>query len=297
MAILREYRLGALEAGGTKMVCAVGNEQGVIMDQIVIPTETPEITMPQIIAFFQKYEIKALGIACFGPLDLTRGSSTYGYITTTPKLAWRGYNIVGAMKKALSVPIGFDTDVNGSALGEAACGALRGLSHGMYITIGTGIGAGIIANNQLLHGMLHPEAGHILMRQHPDDEFEGLCPYHRHCFEGLASGPAIEKRWGKAAQFLADREEVWRLEAYYIAQAIVNYIMVLSPQRIVLGGGVMHQTQLMPLIREEVLKQMNGYVQTREMEHLEDYIVLSELGDRQGILGALELGRLELLPD
>lgn len=294
MAILQENLLGALEAGGTKMVCAVGNEQGVILEQIVIPTEAPSVTMPQITAFFQKYEIKALGIACFGPLDLTRDSSTYGYITTTPKLAWRNYNIVGEMQKTLSVPIGFDTDVNGSALGEAAWGALRGLSHGMYITIGTGIGAGIIANNQLLHGMLHPEAGHILMRQHPDDRFEGLCPYHRHCFEGLASGPAIEKRWGKSAQLLADREDVWRLEAYYIAQAIVNYIMVLSPQRIVLGGGVMHQTQLMPFIREGVLRQMNGYVQTREMEHLEDYIVLPQLGDRQGILGALELGRLEL---
>lgn len=294
MAALHDGYLGALEAGGTKMVCAVGNEQGMILDQLVIPTETPEATMPQITDFFLKYNIKALGIACFGPLDLTQGSPTFGHITTTPKLAWRGYDIVGKMKKEFLVPIGFDTDVNGSALGEAVWGALQGLSHGMYITIGTGIGAGIIVNGQLLHGMLHPEAGHILMRQHPDDAFEGTCPYHRHCFEGLASGPAIEKRWGKEARLLTERDEVWRLEAYYIAQAIVNYIMILSPQRIVLGGGVMHQTQLVPLIREEVSKQLNDYVRTKELENLEEYIVLPALEDRQGILGALELGRMEL---
>lgn len=288
-------RLGALEAGGTKMVCAIGDENGNIFERTSIPTETPEITMPKIAEYFKDKEIEALGIGCFGPIDLNRKSETYGYITTTPKLAWANYNIVGYLKDALGVPVGFDTDVNGSALGEATWGCTQGLDSSMYITIGTGVGAGIISNGKLLHGMLHPEAGHLLMRKHPDDTYEGKCPYHKTCFEGLAAGPAIEARWGKKGVELADRKEVWEMEAYYIAQALVDYIMVLSPQRIVLGGGVMHQEHMMPLVREALKKQLAGYIQTKELEDLENYVVLPSLNDNQGIMGALKLGLDEMM--
>lgn len=287
-------RLGALEAGGTKMVCAIGNERGEILERISIPTETPEVTVLQMIAFFRDKGIKALGIGCFGPIDLNRASATYGCITTTPKLKWAGYDIVGAFRKALSIPVGFDTDVNGSALGEATWGITKGLDTSMYITIGTGVGAGIIANGKLLHGMLHPEGGHVLLARHPDDTYEGKCPYHKNCLEGLAAGPAIEARWGKKAVELSDRKEVWEMEAFYIGQAIVDYIMILSPQRIILGGGVTHQEHMMPLVRAEVKRQLNGYVKTGELADLDSYIVLPSLKDNQGIMGAVKLALNEL---
>ena len=287
-------KLGALEAGGTKMVCAVGNENGEIFERISIPTETPEITMPKIVEYFKDKGIEALGVGCFGPIDLNRDSETYGYITTTPKLAWANYNIVGTLKEGLNIPVGFDTDVNGSALGEATWGITKGLENSMYITIGTGIGAGVISNGKLLHGMLHPEAGHVLLRKHPDDHYEGKCPYHKTCLEGLAAGPAIEARWGKKGVELADRKEVWEMETYYIAQALVDYIVILSPQRIVLGGGVMHQEHMMPLVREQVKEQLNAYIQTKELADLESYIVLPSLNDNQGIMGALKLALNEL---
>jgi fructokinase len=286
-------RLGALEAGGTKMVCAIGNENGEIFERVSIPTEAPDITMPKLISYFADKEIEALGIGCFGPIDLNRDSKTYGCITTTPKLAWKNYNIVKMFQEALNVPVGFDTDVNGSALGEATWGITKGLENSMYITIGTGIGTGIVTNGKLLHGMLHPEGGHLLLSRHPKDSFGGTCPYHKTCLEGLASGPAIEARWGEKGTQLADRREVWELEAYYIAQALVDYIMVISPQRIVIGGGVMHQEHLMPLIREEVKRQLAGYIDTKELLDMEQYVVLPSLNDDQGIMGALKLGLSE----
>lgn len=271
------------------MVCAIGNEQGEIIERISIPTETPEITVPKLIEYFKDKEIEALGIGCFGPIDLNRTSDTYGTITTTPKLAWQNFNIVGAFQDALSVPVGFDTDVNGSALGEATWGITRGLDNSVYFTIGTGVGAGIISNGKLLHGMLHPEGGHVLLAKHPDDSYEGRCPFHGTCLEGMASGPAIEARWGKKAIELADRKEVWEMEAYYIGQALVDFIMILSPQRMILGGGVMHQEHMMPLVREELRRQLSGYILTKELEDLESYIVLPSLNDNQGIMGALKL--------
>ena len=285
--------IGALEMGGTKMVCAVGDENGTLREQTTFPTETPEITLPKLIGYFREQKVDALGIGCFGPIDLDRKSPTYGYITTTPKTAWRNCNVVGAFQEALQIPVGFDTDVNGSALGEHTWGIGRGLDNCIYITIGTGIGVGVISKGKLLHGLLHPEGGHILLRSRPGDRFEGCCPFHGTCFEGMASGPAIEKRWGKKGYELADREIVWNLEAEYIAQALVNYTMILSPQRIILGGGVMHQEQLLPMIRERFAALLNGYVKTKELEDLDTYIVLQSLNDRQGILGALRLGQLE----
>ena len=281
---------GSLEAGGTKMVCAIGDEQGNILERISIPTLAPENTMPAILDFFKNKNISALGIGCFGPVDLDKKSPTYGYITTTPKLAWKNYDIVGVCEKELGVPVGFDTDVNGSALGEATWGCTKDLDNSIYITVGTGIGVGVIIDRKPYHGMLHPEGGHIFLARHPQDPMErGVCPYHELCLEGLASGPSIQARWGKPGVELADRKEVWELEAYYLAQAICSYIMILSPERIIVGGGVAHQEQMMPLIRAEVKRQMGGYIAAKGMQDLDNYIVLPSLNDNQGILGALKL--------
>jgi len=284
--------LGALEAGGTKMVCALGNEHGEIFEQVSIPTETPEITMPKIIGYFSGKKIEALGIGCFGPLDLDKASPTYGHITSTPKISWINCNIMGVLDEALHVPIGFDTDVNASALGEATWGALKGLDSGLYITIGTGVGVGIYSGGRLLHNMLHPEAGHVLLTKHPEDSYEGKCPYHGACFEGLAAGPAIDGRYGVSALELVDNKKVWEIEAYYIAQALMGYILTVSPRRIILGGGVMHQQQLFPLVREKVKELLNGYLQTKELEDMDSYIVPAALNDNQGIMGCLQLAVL-----
>lgn len=287
-------RLGALEAGGTKMVCAVGDETGTIYEQVSIPTTTPEETMPKIIAYFQDKEIEALGIAAFGPVDVNPASPTYGSILDTPKLPWRHYSILNTLKKAFPIPMGLDTDVNGSCLGEMTYGSAKGLNSVMYITIGTGIGAGIAIDGKLVHGMLHPEAGHILIAPTAGDETNCVCPYHKNCLEGLAAGPSIEKRWGGKAIDLAEREEVWELESDYLAQAIMNFILIVSPQRIILGGGVMHQLQLFPLIRQKVLEKMNGYIRTSEMKDMDTYIVPASLNDDQGILGCIRLAELAI---
>lgn len=284
-------RLGALEAGGTKMVCAIGNEMGEIFEQISIPTETPEITVPKMIEYFKEKEIEALGIGCFGPIDPDKDSKTYGYITSTPKLAWVNYDIVGAFEKALGCPVGFDTDVNGSVLGEVTFGQAKGKKSVVYVTIGTGVGVGVYIEGKLLHGMLHPEAGHVLIKKREDDTYEGRCPYHKTCLEGLAAGPAVEERWGKKAIELKDEKAVWDLEAYYIAQALTGYILTLSPEVIILGGGIMHQEQLFPMIHSYVLEMLNGYLQTDELKDIDHYIVSASLNDNQGIMGCLELAK------
>lgn len=289
--------LGALEAGGTKMVCAIGNEQGQVLERISIPTVSPEETVPSIIDFFKKYNIEALGIGCFGPINPVKGTATYGHITTTPKLAWQNYDIVAAFKEALGCPVGFDTDVNAAVLGEVSFGAMRGLDSCIYVTVGTGVGVGVFTGGAMLHGMMHPEAGHILLQRHPSDTYGGKCPFHGNCLEGLASGPAIEERWGAKAETLGERSEVWELEAYYIAQACVNYTLVYSPKRIILGGGVMHQEQLFPLIREQYQKLMADYVVTPELENLNRYITPSSLHDDQGVMGCLKLAMNALEDD
>ena len=287
-------RLGALEAGGTKMVCAIGDETGKIFEQISIPTRTPEDTIPEIIDYFQKAQIEALGIGCFGPIDPDRQSATYGYITSTPKLAWANFNIVNAFEKALNCPVGFDTDVNGSVLGEVTFGQAKGKSCVVYVTIGTGVGAGIYIEGKLLHGMLHPEAGHVMIQRREGDNYQGKCPYHGTCLEGMAAGPAVEERWGRKAVELKDRKEVWDLEAYYIAQALTGYILTLSPEMIILGGGIMHREKLFLMIRDYVKEMLGGYIKTEELENMENYIVPASLNDDQGIMGALELGKRAL---
>lgn len=276
------------------MVCAVCEENGTILKKEIFPTTTPGETVPVMTRFFKKEGIAALGIGCFGPINPCKESKQYGYITTTPKLAWQNYNIVEVFEQALKCPVGFDTDVNAAALGEAVYGITRGLKNSIYMTIGTGIGVGVMAEGKLLHGMMHPEAGHILIHRHPADTYEGFCPFHKDCLEGLAAGPALEKRWGIKGAELTGKAEVWELESYYIAQACVNYCMMLSPQRIVLGGGVMKQPSLLPLIRRTFTDLMAGYVCTTEVTDTQNYIVGASLEDNQGILGCVELARQAL---
>lgn len=285
--------IGGIEAGGTKMVCAVGDENGMIIDRITFSTRLPKETFADMIGYFKEWDIEALGIGCFGPIDLNRQSRTYGYITKTPKRGWENCNIVGVFKDALGVPVGFDTDVNGAILGEVTWGAAKGMENAVYMTVGTGIGVGVYLNGALLHGLIHPEAGHILLIKHPEDSYEGCCPFHKNCAEGLASGPALEGRWGRKAAELAGQKKVWELEAYYIAQAVTDYILVYSPQRIILWGGVMHQNNLFAFVREEVKRFLNGYI-SHEMicDDIEEYIVPPALGEDPGIMGAIRLGML-----
>ena len=285
-------RYGALEAGGTKMVCAIGDENGTILDRTRIPTTTPEETIPQLLSYFENRDIDALGIACFGPVDPDPESATYGHILQTPKIAWRNTDIVGAFSGALRVPVGFDTDVNGSLLGEVTYGVAKGIQNAVYYTVGTGIGAGVMVNGKLLHGMQHTEAGHILMRPVGGDSYPGCCPSHGMCLEGMASGPAIEGRWKKKAEQLSDDAAVWELESAYLAQAMTATILLLSPEIIILGGGVMEQRQLFSLIREKTLDLLNGYLDTKQLRAMDTYIVPASLDGNQGILGCLRLAAM-----
>ncbi|MFF2886179.1 ROK family protein [Paenibacillus sp. NPDC057967] len=281
---------GAIEGGGTKFVCGIGMEDGTIRETVTIPTTTPEETMGKAMAYFADKRIEAIGIGTFGPVDVNVDSPAYGSVTSTPKPHWSGFDIVGYVKRELNVPVGFDTDVNAAALGELLWGAAQGLQSCLYMTIGTGIGAGAVAEGKLLHGLTHPEMGHIIVRRHPEDRYEGKCPFHGDCLEGLAAGPAVEARWGVKASELGEDHAAWRMQSYYMAQALVNYILILSPERLILGGGVMHQSHLFPLIREQVKGLLKGYVHHPALEQdIDSYIVKPGLGDKAGISGALAL--------
>jgi fructokinase len=283
---------GAIEAGGTKFICAVGTGPE-DLETIQIPTTSPGATMDAAIDFFRprRTELEAVGIASFGPVDLNPESWTYGYITSTPKAGWRNCDIAGAVRKSLDLPVGFDTDVNGAALGEARWGAAQGLPDFLYLTVGTGIGGGAVANGRVLHGLVHPEMGHIRpQHDRSRDPFDGVCPFHGDCLEGLASGPAIEARWNIPARDLPPTHPGMALEAHYLALGLANWVCTLSPRRIVLGGGVMQQAHLFPMIRKELLELLNGYVQAREItECVDHYVVPARLGGRAGVLGALVL--------
>lgn len=288
--------LGGIEMGGTKIVCAVGNKKGKILDRFVLPTSDPQVTLGAIFEYYEDKNIDCLGIGSFGPIDLDKSSKTYGYITTTPKKDWANTNVVRFFK-ALNVPIGFDTDVNAACIGEAIHGAGVGLDSIVYGTIGTGIGFGVYLDGHLLHGLMHTETGHMLIQKHEKDKyFIGPCPYHTNCLETLASGPSIEKRWGKRGEYLANRVDVWQLEAYYLGQALANCVMCYSPKKIILGGGVSHNERLLSLVRKETLRDLNGYIIKDEIiNHIDEYIVAPKLGDNAGIIGCMELGKLELL--
>jgi len=298
---------GGIEGGGTKFICAVGTGTGEILAETRFPTTTPDETLALAVDFFKEQSqslgpLASIGVASFGPLDLRPVSSpqgasvTFGHILPTPKPGWTNADIVGPLRAALDVPIGLDTDVNGAALGEWRWGAAQGLDTFIYLTIGTGIGGGGLVNGKLIHGLLHPEMGHIpLPHDKMTDPFEGNCPFHSDCFEGLASGPAMEKRWGQKAETLPPDHPAWDLEAHYIALALGAFICTLSPQRIILGGGVAQQPQLMPLIRQKTQAMLNGYVQSAEiLENIDSYIVPPMLGGRAGVLGAIALAQLAI---
>ena len=284
-------RLGALEAGGTKMVCAIGDEHGNVIERYSLPTRGGDETVREIIEYFRAHPVEALGVSSFGPLNLDPASPEYGNITTTPKAGWANYPLRRNLAEALGVPVGIDTDVNGAALAEARIGAGKGVDSLVYYTIGTGIGGGAVVNGQLLHGLVHPEMGHMLLRPVENDPApHGFCPYHDGCLEGMAKGPAIEKRWGKPAAELPEDHIAWEIEAEYLAQMCVNTIVVLSPKMIVLGGGVMHQMHLFPRIRRRTRELLNGYVaHSAILENIDAYIVPPALGDNAGAAGSLLL--------
>ena len=282
---------GGIEAGGTKFICAVGTgPQDFILKRI--PTTTPEETISRVISYFQEQQcVSAIGIGSFGPLDLNHSSSTYGYITSTPKPGWDYTDLAGTIKRALKVPVGFDTDVNTAALGEHKWGVAQGLDNFIYLTIGTGIGGGGMINGQLMHGLVHPEMGHIrIPHDKSADPYAGCCPFHDDCLEGLASGTAIEKRWGQRGEELPDDHAAWLWESYYLALAISDFICTLSPEKVIIGGGLMEKKQLFPMIRKNVFQLLNGYIQAKAvMEDIESYIVPPGVGGLAGILGAIAL--------
>jgi fructokinase len=285
---------GGIEAGGTKFVCAVGTGPDDLRAEARFPTTRPEETIGQAIRFFQEQAAKeplaAIGIASFGPVDPNPKSPTFGYITTTPKAGWAQTDFAGQLGRTLGVPVGFDTDVNGAALGEHRWGAAQGLDTFIYLTIGTGLGGGAMVNGQLSHGLIHPEMGHILLPRLENDNFAGVCPYHGACLEGLTAGPAIEARWGQRAETLPLEHPAWEIEAHYLALGLVNFICTLSPQRIIMGGGVMEQRQLFPLVRQKVQTLLNGYVQSPAiLERIDEYIVPPGLGSKAGVSGAIAL--------
>lgn len=279
---------GSIEAGGTKFVCAVADEELKIVERISIPTTTPEKTLAQVNTFFDAYQLIALGVGSFGPIDVNRQSSNYGYITSTPKPGWKNVNLLGALKERYDIPIAWTTDVNAAAYGEMHLGAGKKTQSCIYLTVGTGIGGGAVVNGDVLQGFSHPEMGHISVRRYNNDVLESTCPYHDDCLEGLAAGPALEKRTGTKGQFLEIDHDVWEIEAFYLAQALMNYTLVLSPEKIILGGGVMKQTHLFPKIRESLQQQLGGYV---SLPDLENYVVGCDLGDNSGTMGCLLLAK------
>ena len=285
--------LGGIEAGGTKFVCAVGSGPDDLR-QTRFPTTTPEETIEQAVEFFRRAagteRLAAIGIASFGPVDLDPRSATWGHITSTPKPGWAGTDLAGRVGLGLGVRVGFDTDVNGAALGEHRWGAAQGLDSFIYLTVGTGIGGGAMVRGRLLHGLVHPEMGHLLLARRDDDAYAGCCPYHGDCLEGLASGPAIEGRWGVRPESLAAGHPAWELEAHYLALGLANLVCAVSPQRILLGGGVMEQEQIFPLVRRKLREMLAGYVQAPAITgDNEEFIRPPGLGQRSGVLGAIAL--------
>jgi len=281
---------GGVEAGGTKWVCGIGTGPDDLHALETFPTTTPAETLARAAAFFdQNGGVSAIGVGSFGPIDLRAGR-----ITTTPKPGWAETDVVSVLQGALGVPVAFDTDVNAAALGEGRWGAAMGLDTFCYFTVGTGIGGGVMAGGRLVHGLIHPEVGHMLIpHDRGRDPFAGSCPFHGDCFEGLAAGSAIERRWGKPGEQLGGRSEVWELEAEYLALGVVNVVCIVSPQRVILGGGVMKQPSLLPLVRARVRELLAGYIVAPALaDGLDEYIVSPALGDRAGVLGAIELARL-----
>jgi fructokinase len=286
---------GGIEAGGTKIVCMVGNAPENIIANTRFATTTPQESIKKAVDFFrsemQDRSIRSIGIGSFGPLDLDPESPTFGFITTTPKQGWAFTDIAGNISRALGLSVFLDTDVNAAALGEQKWGAARGMNTFVYITVGTGIGGGGLVGGQLIHGLVHPEMGHLIIpHDRSKDPFPGSCPFHRDCLEGLASGPAMEKRWGTTPDKIPPDHPAWELEAAYLAAGLADIILTLSPQRIILGGGVTKTPGLIEKVRYNVLRLLNDYVKSPVMvNNIDKYIVPPTLGDLSGVLGAIAL--------
>jgi fructokinase len=287
-AVRANGTFAGIEAGGTKFICGIGTSPNDLRT-IRIPTSEPAVTIAAVIDYLKSASLAAVGIGSFGPICTDPHAPLWGHITSTPKLAWRNRDLAGPIRAALGVPVGFDTDVNAAALGEARWGAACGVADFLYLTVGTGIGGGAVASKRVVHGTSHPEMGHIRIPHDRDrDPFAGSCPYHGDCLEGLASGPAIQARWGVPAEDLPADHPAWALEAHYLALAVLNFICTLSTARVIIGGGVMRQAQLLPRIRAEVARLSNNYIELPE-------IVPPDLQDRAGVCGALVLAERALL--
>jgi len=288
---------GGVEGGGTKFVLLIGTGPDDIVDEAQFPTTTPLETLGHVVEFFTRpregVRLAAIGVSSFGPIDPDPLSPTYGYITTTPKPGWAHTDVVGLLGETLGVPVGWDTDTNGAALGEHRWGAGRDADPLYYITVGTGIGGGGLVNGRLLHGLMHPEMGHLLLPAFDGDTFAGVCPYHGRCLEGIASGPALRARLGRPAQEVGPDDPVWELEAQYLAAGLLSIVEILAPQRIIVGGGVASAPGLLDRVRRQLVRLNNGYIARPElMDGMADYIVPPGLGGRSGVMGALELARL-----
>lgn len=291
--------VGAVEAGGTKFVCGVGTAPDDLREETRFPTTGPEETLGRTAAFLREAGerhggLAAVGVGSFGPVDPEPGSPRYGHILSTPKPGWSGTDFVGRIRDELGLPVAFDTDVNAAAVGEGRWGAARGLDTFLYLTVGTGIGGGAMVRGRPLHGLLHPEMGHVRIPRHAEeepDDFAGACPYHGDCLEGLASGPAMEERWGRPPEDLPADHPAWELEAAYLARGVVNHVLTLAPRRVVMGGGIMMRRELFPAIRERLRELLGEYVDAPELADLDRYVVPPGLGDRAGLLGALALGQ------
>jgi fructokinase len=287
---------GGIEFGGTKVICLVASDPDHIIGEERIPTTSPLETIQKVLHFFkgfnQNRQLVAVGIASFGPIDLDTKSPTYGYITTTPKPGWKNVNLYGQIQQGLNLPVAFDTDVNAAVIGEQYWQTSGGKPDPfIYITVGTGIGVGVIVNGSSLHGLIHAEAGHMLIPHDLEkDPFSGGCPIHKDCWEGLASGPSMQKRWGQAAETLPQNHAGWDLESDYIARAVVNLIYVYSPRQIVIGGGVSQHVGLIQDVRQKVKRFNNGYIQSVMVEEkINEYIRAPILGNRSGALGAIAM--------
>ena len=297
-----DTQFGAVEGGGTKFVCAIGSKPGDIRNHVRIVTTTPNETLGKVAQYFQNIrlqtEIKSIGIGCFGPIDPNKGSSGYGRITTTPKPGWGGADVVGALSP-IGLPIAFDTDVNAAVLAEHRWGAGKDLTDVIYVTIGTGIGGGAVVKGELLHGTSHPEMGHVFVgREAGDESFNGVCPYHSDCLESRASGPSIQSRWGKPPEDLPDDHPAWSMESRYIARGLANLTLTLSPQRIILGGGVTIRSHIFPMIRNQLIKELSGFKQDGLLaNNIDEYVVPPSLGTASGILGGIALARNEVAND
>lgn len=290
--------VAGIEAGGTKFVCAVGTGPDDIRAETRFPTTDPSQTFSRVTDFFGQQrerhgELVAVGIGSFGPVDLDPNSSTYGFITTTPKPGWSDIDFAGRIANELGVAVAFETDVNAAALGEWRWGAAQGLDTFIYLTIGTGLGGGGLVGGRRMHGLIHPEMGHVrIPRLLEGDDYPGNCPYHGDCLEGLAAGPAIEDRWGRPPEDLPADHDAWSFEAEYLALGLVNFICTISPQRIIMGGGVMRQQHLFPMIRGRVQELLNDYVRAPAIiDSIDEFVVPPGLGQRAGLLGAIALAR------